>query len=200
MDPRRYSGTPCNSRKTNKTQSRERKWGRSVAWDAGASFQLFLGGPKIILFFNATELLKNWKKQHFICSNLTLFIVPFFISFFFSSFFLFFLFFLSFFFFLGGDGPPAPLKWRPWWDVTVVDTFAASYLQNTSVLAGRSQSMQWKSRKRNMITSQIIISLFPLHARYLVYVMWSGILSLWPKFTEGTNCSFCANCGGPGNW
>ena len=60
------------------------------------------------------------KKQHFICSNLTLFIVPFFLSFFLSSsFFLFFLFFLSFFFFLfpwggGGRRPPDPLKWRPW--------------------------------------------------------------------------------------
>ena len=54
---------------------------------------------------------KIGKKQHFICSNLTLFIVPFFL---FSSFFLFFLFFLfffflfSFFFFLGGGGATAP--------------------------------------------------------------------------------------------
>ena len=71
----------------------------------------FSWGAKFFLFFNATGLLKNWKKQHFICSNLTLFIVPFFHSFFFSFFF-FFLFFLffSFFFFLGGRRPPAPLK------------------------------------------------------------------------------------------
>ena len=82
---------------------------------SGASFQLFLGGGggKIFyLFFNATELLKNWKK-HFICSNLALFIVPFFLSFFF----LFFLFFLSFFilfFFLGGsDGPQPPSNDAP---------------------------------------------------------------------------------------
>ena len=34
----------------------------------------FSWGPKFFLFFNATGLLKNWKKQHFICSNLTLFI------------------------------------------------------------------------------------------------------------------------------
>ena len=63
----------------------------------GASFQLFLGGAKFFLFFNATGLLKNWKKQHFICSNLTLFIVP---SFFLSFFLLFFFFFFLFFFFL----------------------------------------------------------------------------------------------------
>ena len=86
---------------------------------SGASFQLFLGGGGgqiFFLFFNSTGLFKNLKKQHFICSNLTLFIVPFFLSFFFlffSFFSLFFLFFLSFFsfffFFLGGNGPPAPL-------------------------------------------------------------------------------------------
>ena len=84
---------------------------------AGASFQLFLGeGQKFFLFFNATGILKNWKKQHFICSNLTLFIIPFFL---FSSFFLFFLFFLSFlsffffFFFLGERRPPSPPQMTP---------------------------------------------------------------------------------------
>ena len=71
-----------------------------------------MGGQKFLLFFNATGLLKNWKKQHFICSNLTLFIVPFFLfSLFFSFFFLFFSFFLSFFlffFFLGEATAPQP--------------------------------------------------------------------------------------------
>ena len=62
---------------------------------------------------NATALLKNWKKQHFICSNLTLFIVPFSLFFFFFSLFSFFLSFFSFFSFsLGGD-TPSPPKWRP---------------------------------------------------------------------------------------
>ena len=74
----------------------------------------FSWGPKFFLFFNATGLLKNWKKQHFICSNLTLFIVPFFLFFsvflFSFSVFLFSLFFLFFFFLEGGDGPPAPLN------------------------------------------------------------------------------------------
>ena len=66
-----------------------------------------------------------WKieKQHFICSNLTLFIVPFFFffSFFlfsFSFFFFYFLFFLFFLFPWEGDGPPAPqmtpLLTYPW--------------------------------------------------------------------------------------
>ena len=64
------------------------------------------GGGKFFLFFNATGLLKNWKKQHFICSNLTLFIVPFFLSFFFSLFFLFF--FLFFFFSFSWRGVTAP--------------------------------------------------------------------------------------------
>ena len=81
----------------------------------GRHFNFFSEGQIFKKFFNATRLLKNWKKQHFICSNLTLFIVPFFLSLFFFSFFSFFIF--SFFYFsFGGDGPPAPLKWRPWPD------------------------------------------------------------------------------------
>ena len=68
------------------------------------------GGQKF--FSNATGLLKNWKKQHFICSNLTLFIVPFFLFSLFSLSFLFFLFFSFFFFFfsfsLGGGGATTP--------------------------------------------------------------------------------------------
>ena len=82
----------------------------------GRHFNFFLGGPIFYLFFNATGLLKNWKKQHFICSNLTLFIVSFFLFSLFSLFFLFLLFFFlfflffSFFFFLGGRRPPAPLN------------------------------------------------------------------------------------------
>ena len=72
-----------------------------------ASFQLFLGGSKFFFQCHRSPgLLKNWKKQHFICSNSTLFIVLFFLFFpFFSLFFFFFLFFfLSFSF--GGDSPP----------------------------------------------------------------------------------------------
>ena len=86
----------------------------NFSFEPGASFQLFLGGPTFFLFFNATGLLKNWKKQHFICSNLTLFIVPFFLfSLFFSflslfSFFSFFFLFFLFFFFLGGRRPQPP--------------------------------------------------------------------------------------------
>ena len=65
----------------------------------GRHLNFFLGGQNF--FFNATGLLKNWKKQHFICSNLTLFIVPFCL---FSLF--------SFFFFLlfprGATAPQPP--------------------------------------------------------------------------------------------
>ena len=91
---------------------------------AEASFQLFLGGGQN--FFNFSMPPDYWKigkKQHFICSNLTLFIVPFFLFSFFSLFFLFFLFFFFFLFPWGGGAtaPPAPLndasdKWafRTW--------------------------------------------------------------------------------------
>ena len=82
----------------------------------GASFQLFLGGQIFYFIFNATGLLKNWKKQLIICSNLTSFIVPFFLFLFFSLFPLFLSFFLSFFLFPWGSGPQPP-KWRLWMPV-----------------------------------------------------------------------------------
>ena len=90
-------------------------------------FNFFLGDQNFFKFFNLTELLKNWKKQHFICSNLTFFIVPFFLFFFFFFFslFFFFSFFFLFTFSLGGGGrrPPTPLKWRPWNSVPLKQKF-----------------------------------------------------------------------------
>ena len=75
----------------------------------------FSWGPKTFLFLNVPRLLENWKKLHFICSNLTLFIVPSiraFISFvfFFSVYYYYFiiissLYFLFSFVFPWGDGP-----------------------------------------------------------------------------------------------
>ena len=101
------------------SKSADEKSKYSMILSAGASFQLFLGGP-FFFISNATGLLKNWKKQHFICSNLTLFIVPFFLSFFFFFFFsLFFFFLLSFFLFPfslgrgGGRRPPQPPQMAP---------------------------------------------------------------------------------------
>ena len=105
-----------------------------------ASFQLFLGGgQKFFWFFNATGLSKNWKKQHFICSILTLFIVPFFLSFFFSFFFSlfsFFSFFFLFFFFLfpwGGRRPPSPPKWRPCIRIRSTLLFTSSHCKSNSL-------------------------------------------------------------------
>ena len=70
--------------------------------DRGVISTFSSGGGKICyIFFNATGLLKNLKKQHFICSNFTLFIVPF------LSFFLFFSFFLFSFFFGGTPLQPS---------------------------------------------------------------------------------------------
>ena len=57
------------------------------------------GRQKKLNFSIPPDYWKIGKKQHFICSNLTLFIVPFFLAFFFSLFYLFFLFCLSFFLF-----------------------------------------------------------------------------------------------------
>ena len=91
-------------------------WRRNIpqSTQQGRYFNFFLRGPKFLLFFNATELLKNWKKQHFICRNLTLFIVPFFFSFFsFLSLFSLFSCFFSFFFFLRGATAPSPPQMTP---------------------------------------------------------------------------------------
>ena len=74
----------------------------------GRHFKFFLGVKFFYLFFNATGLLKNWKKQHFLCSNLTLFIVPFFFLSFVLLFSLFSSFFRLFFFFLGEGTAPQP--------------------------------------------------------------------------------------------
>ena len=96
---------------------------------SGASFQLFLGRP-IFLFFNATGLLKSWKKQHFICRNLTLFIVPFFLFSLFSLFSLFFCFSFFFSFFLfpwGGGGGRRPPSLAPSND-------APDYIHNIMIL------------------------------------------------------------------
>ena len=63
-------------------------------------FNFFLGGGANFVF-NATGLLKNWKKEHFICGNLAYVI---------HSSLLFFSFFL---FFPWGDGPLAPSNDAP---------------------------------------------------------------------------------------
>ena len=69
--------------------------------DQERHFNFFLGGK---FFYTFQCHWKIGKKQHFICSYLTLFIVPFFLSFLPFSFF----FFFSFFFSLGATAPQPP--------------------------------------------------------------------------------------------
>ena len=71
----------------------------------GRHFNFLLGAA--IFFFQCNRTIEKLEKQHFICSNLTLFIHN-------SSHlsFSFFPFYLSFFF-LGDDGPPAPSNDAP---------------------------------------------------------------------------------------
>ena len=88
----------------------------------GRHFNFFLRGQN---FFG---LLENWEKQHFICSNLTLFV---FLSFFLSVSLLFFYFFLFSFFFLFLEGEataPSPLKWRPWYYIIILETLGKIYI------------------------------------------------------------------------
>ena len=92
---------------------------RWLSWKSfGRHFNFFLGANKIFLNFSMPPYaMKYWKiskKHHFICSNLTLFIVLFFLSF--SFFLLFSLFFHFFFFFLSpwkGRWPPSPPQMTP---------------------------------------------------------------------------------------
>ena len=78
----------------------------------GASFQLFLGGQ---IFLNLSMPPDYWKigKNSTYVVNLTLFIVPFFLSFSFFSLFSFFLSFFLFFHFCLGNGPQPPSKDAP---------------------------------------------------------------------------------------
>ena len=112
----------------------------------GRHFNFFLGGPNFFFIFQyAIGLLKNWKKQHFICSNLTLFIVPFFFSlsfFLFSFSFFFFSFFFSFFSFSlgggGGDAPQPPLN-----DASGAGVFTSISFSSLLIESHDSQLISW---------------------------------------------------------
>ena len=83
----------------------------SVSPGQGRLFNFFLAWGEFYFYFSMPpDYWKIGKKQHFICSNLTLFIVLFFLFFSFFS-----LFSFSFFFsFSLGATAPSPLKWRLW--------------------------------------------------------------------------------------
>ena len=86
--------------------------------EQGRHFNFFLGDQNFFYFSMPPDYWKIGKKQHFICSNLTLFIVPFFLSFFFFFFFslfsfLFFSFLFFFFLFPWGRRPPSPHQMTP---------------------------------------------------------------------------------------
>ena len=85
-----------------------RGWGGFVheSRHQGRHFNFFLGGPIFLFIFQCHRTIEKLEKQHFICSNLTLFIVPFFS--FFLLFFSFFSFFFSFLLFPWGRRPPSP--------------------------------------------------------------------------------------------
>ena len=83
----------------------------------GRHFNFFLG--PIFYIFQCHQTIEKMKKQHFICSNLTLFIVPFFLSLFFL-FSLFSFFFLFFLLFPWERRLPSPLKWHLWASVTAL--------------------------------------------------------------------------------
>ena len=73
-----------------------------------------LGGQNFFIIFQCHRTIeKLGKKQHFICSNLTLFIVSFFLSFFFFFFSLFSFFSFFFSFSLGERRPPSPPQMMP---------------------------------------------------------------------------------------
>ena len=104
------------------------------SWNQWRHFNFFLGGPKFIFYFSMPlDYWKIGKKQHYICSNLTLFLVPFFISFF-----SFFLFSLSFCLFLGGraTAPPAPSNDAPAWNTLPNRVVSAGSVNSSYLLGG----------------------------------------------------------------
>ena len=139
-------------------------------------------GARIFSRWPCTGLLQNWKKQHFICSNLTLFIVPFFLFSLFSLFFLFFLFFLSFFFFsfcLGGR-PPAPSQMTPL-SPFLVKTFQNALLLHLSLHAALQLDMLLPKLWRLAICAFILI--FTISHIY-VNRDWPKPRSAWPRNTK----------------
>ena len=85
---------------------------------SGASFQLFLGGANFFFIFQCHRTNEKLEKTALYCSNSTLFIVPFYLSFFFLLFFSFFFLFFLFSFSLGGGGgdgltAPSPPQMTP---------------------------------------------------------------------------------------
>ena len=100
----------------------------------GRHFNFFLGA-NIFFIFQCHRIIEKLEKTalyNYVVINLTLFIVPFFLSvFLFFSFFLFFLFFFLFFFFLfpwgGGDGPQPPSNDAPASSASSATLFFQSY-------------------------------------------------------------------------
>ena len=122
----------------------------------GRHFNFFLGG-QIFFIFQCHRTIEKLEKQHFICSNLTLFIVPFFFFLSFSLFsftFFFFLSFFLFFFFLGGDAPPpqmTPLQTGP------IDNYSVSGQQGSQVWLSDTRSTQprWDTHFLSLIVNNI---------------------------------------------
>ena len=115
----------------------------------------FSWGATLFLFFNATWLLKNWKK------NSTLYVVIWRYSFF--SFFSFFLFFFLFFFFHGGgsDGLPAPLKWRLWRHLIVNDIVKKGKASILPIIDSRTQNkIRLIKSERNLLRRHLVSGYF----------------------------------------
>ena len=122
--------------------------------------------------FNATGLLKNLKKQHFICSNLTLF------SSFLSSFFSFFLFFLFFFLFIFPPSrrPPASLKWRLWVRSILFERtkWKNSHYCYSKKIGKYSLAHLWKHQYFLFLVSSFLFLLLIQHTSWLY-----GVVLLW---------------------
>ena len=85
--------------------------------EQGRHFNFFLWG-QFFYIFQCHRTIEKLEKKHSICSNLTLFIVPFYLFSVFFSFVFFCLFFFFFFFFLLGRRPPiSPQMTPPTWRV-----------------------------------------------------------------------------------
>ena len=143
----------------------------------GRHFTFSWGGRQIFFIFQCHRTTEKFEKQHFICSNFTLFIVPF-LSFFSCFSFFFFSYFFLFSFSLRGDTPQPPSNDAPArYTFTITPVLSSitisAPLRKTSMAISKSFSST-ASQVWNMlpvhISSALTLPVFRRHLKHHLYL------------------------------
>ena len=148
--------------------------------DQERHFNFFLGCKIFFYFSMPLDYWKIGKKQHFICSNLTLFIVLFFLSFF-SLFFLFFFLFFFFSFSLGRRGPPASSNDAPAMDGEYLRKYRRRHSKQGDAW------VSWKQEERKWVKDVLTLdSWFKISGCnvYIVTLASTSFIAKWEKFIQ----------------